>query len=143
MRRIDADKLHYRQVDIVSVKDNVQKIKSDIVVFAKEIDKMPVIPAFPDQDDDFGAVINCAIRYCLGRYSYMPGVIIDWIMKCCDGRLTDRTIYCAKSDIDSAATDGCLDKPDDIRQEWKLFRRWLDKQPCKWEYINKQEVWYG
>jgi len=24
-------------------------------------------------DDFFGAVLNCAVRYCLGRRSYMPG----------------------------------------------------------------------
>ena len=142
MRRIDADKLHYKQVDIVSVKNDAQQIKPDIVVFAKEIDKMPTIPGFPDKDDNFGAVINCAIRYCLGRMSYMPGLVIDWIMAICDGRLTDKTVYCAKQDVDEAEKDGRLDKPDDIRQKWKLFRKWLDKQPCKWEYISMQEVWY-
>ena len=142
MRRIDADKLHYKKVDIVSVKDDAQIIKSDIVVFAKEIDKMPALPGFPTQDDDFGAVINCAIRYCLGRHTYMPGLVIDWIMSYCGGQLTDKMVYCAKEDIDGAERDGRLDTPDDIRQDWKRFRQWLDKQPCKWEYIKKQELWY-
>ena len=30
-------------------------------------------------DDDFGALCNCAVRYCLGRRSYMPKLIVDYI----------------------------------------------------------------
>ena len=32
-------------------------------------------------DDNFGAVLNCAIRYCLGRRTYMPSYVIEIISK--------------------------------------------------------------
>lgn len=32
------------------------------------------------KDDDFGgAVLNCAVRYALGRRTYMPGLVMDEI----------------------------------------------------------------
>lgn len=30
-------------------------------------------------DDFFGAVLNCAVRYSMGRQSYMPSLVIDFI----------------------------------------------------------------
>ena len=30
-------------------------------------------------DDFFGAILNCAVRYSIGRQSYMPGLVIDFI----------------------------------------------------------------
>ena len=30
-------------------------------------------------DDDFGVVLNCAIRYCLGRQTYMPSLVTEFI----------------------------------------------------------------
>jgi hypothetical protein len=30
-------------------------------------------------DDDFGAILNSAIRYCFGRQTYMPSLVIDFI----------------------------------------------------------------
>ena len=32
-----------------------------------------------DQNNDFGAVLICAVRYCIGRQTYMPGLVIDFI----------------------------------------------------------------
>ena len=34
-----------------------------------------------ERDDDFGgAVLNCAVRYALGRMSYMPNLVMDEII---------------------------------------------------------------
>ena len=30
-------------------------------------------------NDDFGAICNCAVRYAVGRKTYMPGLVIDFI----------------------------------------------------------------
>lgn len=30
-------------------------------------------------NDDFGAVVNCAIRYACGRHTYMPGIVIQFV----------------------------------------------------------------
>lgn len=32
-------------------------------------------------DDDFGCIINSAVRYALGRGTYMPGVVCDFVLK--------------------------------------------------------------
>lgn len=32
-------------------------------------------------DDDFGCVINSAVRYAIGRHTYMPGVVCDFVRK--------------------------------------------------------------
>lgn len=31
------------------------------------------------KDKDFGIALNCAIRYCIGRQSYMPSLIIGYV----------------------------------------------------------------
>ena len=33
-----------------------------------------------EYNDDFYAVLICAVRYCLGRRTYMPGLVTTWIM---------------------------------------------------------------
>jgi hypothetical protein len=86
--------------------------------------KMPV-----DEIDFFGAVLNCAVRYCIGRRTYMPGLVTDWIMNHCHGILNQKTIGVMKRDIDEARTrpfDGLGDNCDIIT--WLKFREWLDKE---------------
>ena len=75
-------------------------------------------------DDDFGAVINCAIRYCIGRQTYMPALVTGWIMNHCSGILTHKTIWCAKRDIDESKD---LGMSCDV-ETWTKFRAWLDEQ---------------
>lgn len=29
-------------------------------------------------DDDFGAICNCAVRYAVGRRTYMPDLVLDF-----------------------------------------------------------------
>ena len=31
------------------------------------------------QNEGFGIILNCAARYALGRRSYMPGLVVDFI----------------------------------------------------------------
>lgn len=50
-------------------------------------------------NDDFGAVCNCAVRYCLGRRSYMPILVYGYIIPFLP-ELTDKTLDCFKHDID-------------------------------------------
>lgn len=83
------------------------------------------IPA--DQIDFFGAILNCAIRYCIGRRTYMPGLVTDWIMQHCDGFLTKKTIGVMERDIDEAAAHDNLGDGCDIRT-WVAFREWLKGQ---------------
>lgn len=39
-----------------------------------------ILDKYRGKDDDFGAVLNCAVRYCIGRRTYMPKLVIDYIM---------------------------------------------------------------
>jgi hypothetical protein len=73
------------------------------------------------KDDDFGgAVLNCAVRYALGRRTYMPGLVMDVIrpmLKNC----SDKTLWCFDRDI-----SGWLEKgkhgPADYGEEWVWFQ---------------------
>lgn len=48
--------------------------------------------------DDFGAVCNCAVRYCLGRRSYMPSLVCRYIVPLLP-ELTSKTLECFERDI--------------------------------------------
>ena len=79
-------------------------------------------------DDDFGAVLNCAVRYCLGRQTYMPGIIISFISPYIE-KLSNRTLWTIQRDIDEAAAypkglgDPEIDKP-----MWLKFRSAVTKE---------------
>ena len=49
-------------------------------------------------NDDFGAVCNCAVRYCLSRRSYMPSLVCRYIISLLP-ELIDKTLDCFERDI--------------------------------------------
>ena len=49
-------------------------------------------------DKDFGALLICAVRYCLGRHTYMPGLIIGYITPLLP-RISDNTLRCMEADL--------------------------------------------
>lgn len=55
--------------------------------------------------DRFGAVCNCAVRYCLGRRSYMPSLVCGYLTPLLS-ELDDNTLACFKRDIDERKKDG-------------------------------------
>ena len=55
--------------------------------------------------DRFGAVCNCAVRYCLGRRSYMPSLVCGYLTPLLP-ELDDNTLACFKRDIDERKRDG-------------------------------------
>lgn len=50
-------------------------------------------------DDDFGCIINSALRYAIRRESYMPGVVVDFIRRYIN-IIDTKTIDVAIKDID-------------------------------------------
>ena len=68
-------------------------------------------------DENFGAVLNCAIRYCLGRETYMPGLVTDFIRPLLP-YLSKRTVKVMWDDIRSAGHygDPKIDEP-----MWMVF----------------------
>ena len=68
-------------------------------------------------DEDFGCIINSALRYAIGRHTYMPGVVRDFIRKYKDV-LDAKTLFVAIRDIDDALRIDTLDDAD----EWQMIR---------------------
>lgn len=67
-------------------------------------------PTIKLEDDFFGAVLNCAVRYAIGRKSYMPGLVIDFITPLIP-HLSDKTLWCFDQDVtDAKYTSGYGDK---------------------------------
>lgn len=58
-------------------------------------------PKIELSDEDFGAVLNCAIRYCIGRETYMPSLVIEFIRPLLP-YVSNRTLDCFKRDIREA-----------------------------------------
>ncbi len=83
-------------------------------------------------DDFFGAVLTCAVRYCLGRRTYMPSLVTDWIRDHCSGQMSGKTLWVMKRDIDErlqAHTEDYRALGDDCDVlTWVKFRQWLEEQ---------------
>lgn len=76
--------------------------------------KKPVVRL---NDDNFGSVLICAIRYSIGRRTYMPSLVQGFIRPLIP-YLTERTLYVMEEDIERAESygDPNIDEPD-----WKRF----------------------
>ena len=68
-------------------------------------------------DEDFGCIVNSALRYAIGRHTYMPGVVRDFIRKYISV-LDARTLTVAIRDIDAELRTGTLDEAN----EWQRLR---------------------
>ena len=81
-------------------------------------------PKIDPSDDFFGAVLNCAVQYSLGRHSYMPGLVIDFISPLLP-YLSDKTLWCLEKDIREylapSVTPPTYPEPTDIFEAWKTF----------------------
>lgn len=71
-----------------------EALKCSVDDLRSDVPKSMVDPA----NDDFGAVCNCAVRYCLGRRSYMPSLVCRYIISLLP-ELTDKTLDCFERDI--------------------------------------------
>lgn len=63
--------------------------------------KKPVIEL---DDDDFGAILNCAVRYSIGRQSYMPSLVIRYITPLLP-HISKKTLEVFKQDYESRKAD--------------------------------------
>lgn len=69
----------------------------------------------PKRDEDFGALVTCAIRYAIGRRTYMPKLVVDYV-KPLVPELDTKTLWVIRSDIDrqerfDALGDPAIDAP--------------------------------
>ena len=73
-------------------------------------------------DDFFGAVLNCAVRYAIGRKSYMPGLVMDFI-KPLIPYLSSKTLWCFDQDITEQRFVEGYGNSDIDEPEWMEFHR--------------------
>lgn len=68
------------------------------------IDALIGRPAVFVGDDEFGMMLNCAVRYALGRCSYMPKAVVDYITPLL-GALSAKTVWCLEQDFKAYQND--------------------------------------
>jgi hypothetical protein len=78
-------------------------------------------------DDDFGAICNCAVRYAVGRRTYMPGLVIDFITSHLS-ELTDKTLWCFQQDLYQRLDEGFNFGDEFDLQNWMSFLEDVDKE---------------
>ena len=66
-------------------------------------------------DEDFGLILESALRYSLGRRTYMPGLTRRYIRRY-EGCLTANRLACMKRDVDTFICDRSTDS-----SEWQEF----------------------
>ena len=72
------------------------------------------------EQEDFESVLICAIRYCLGRRTYMPHIVIQFVEERID-TLSQQTITCIIRDIENFNHGGLIGDPDIDDPAWKSF----------------------
>ncbi len=78
-------------------------------------------------NDDFGAVCNCAVRYCLGRRSYMPSLVCGYIIPLLP-ELTDKTLDCFERDIAERKRNGFYFGDSYDYKTWDAFYKAVCKE---------------
>ena len=68
-------------------------------------------------DDNFGAILNCAVRYSIGRQTYMPSLVVDFITPLIP-YLNNRTLWCLDQDISEAKWNGGYGDPRIDEPKW-------------------------
>ena len=84
------------------------------------IAKKAKTPAIDLQDDLFGTILNCAVRYAIGRRTYMPGLVIDFITPLIP-HLSDKTLWCFDQDVTEARWNGGYGDPKIDEPGWMKF----------------------
>ena len=81
MKRVSREELAEKLDDLLEV---VNKENVGFVITNEGKDDLVLCPAkWFDlyYDDDFGCIINSAVRYALGRSSYMPSTTVKFVLK--------------------------------------------------------------
>ena len=104
MQRVSREELAEKLDDLLEV---VNKENVGFVITNEGKDDLVLCPAkWFDlyYDDDFGCIINSAVRYSLGRSSYMPSTTVKFVLKYLMV-LDVRTIIVMIEDIDRSLVD--------------------------------------
>lgn len=78
-------------------------------------------------DENFGTICVCAVRYALGRRTYMPSIVQEFVGSNID-QIDNNSLAVMHSDVKSASNygDDLIDRPD-----WMLFQSKLEEELAK------------
>lgn len=89
--------------------------------------KLACVPPFVElSDDDFGTVLNCAVRYACGRKTYMPGLVIGFITPLIP-HLSSKALWCFDRDLTEAKYEGGYGDACDEKQ-WLAFHQLIRQE---------------
>lgn len=71
-------------------------------------------------NEDFGTILICAVRYALGRQSYMPGLVQDYIRPILPS-LDKKTLSVMQRDIEEAARDATVQAEADAHTQRAMW----------------------
>ncbi len=83
-------------------------------------------------DDDFGCIINSALRYAIGRHTYMPGVVVNFVRKYIHV-LDSKTIHVAIEDIQKNIEWNNVDNP----EMWQTLKEALETRLA---YLHERDA---
>lgn len=82
----------------------------------------------PETDKYLGTICVCALRYCMGRQTYMSTLVQDFCRRHI-AQFDDNTIRTMIDDIDFAERTGQSMGDDEIdRPDWYRFRKFLESE---------------
>ena len=84
-------------------------------------------PTIDLQDDEFGTILNCAVRYAIGRETYMPSLVIGFITPLLP-YLNNKTLWCFDQDTTDAKYVGGYGDPKIDEPGWLRFREAVRKE---------------
>lgn len=106
MKLISADKLLRKEQNLATEHWKMKLVSSAETILNQFIDDVKNAPEEPAIliNNDLGLILNCAVRYALGRKTYVPDSVINFIKPLLP-KLDDKTIACFIQDIERFKTD--------------------------------------
>jgi len=83
------------------------------------VEDMPGMKISVD-DNSFGVILNCAVRYSIGRQTYMPGFVVGFITPLLP-HVSDRTLHVLDQDITEQKYLGGYGDPKIDEPVWMRF----------------------
>lgn len=87
-------------------------------------------PIINIEDDSFQAILNCAVRYSLGRQTYMPDLVVQYIQPLIP-YLDNRTLYVFKRDVEEAIDSEHIGDPEIDKPIWVDFLDHINSELSK------------
>lgn len=84
-------------------------------------------------DDDFGCIINSALRYAISRHTYMPGVVVDFIRRYIN-IIDTKTIDVTIKDIDQELKQNNVHDP----EMWSALKAELEARLSQLQTKNAE-----